>query len=156
MVIENLSRSVGLWLAEGGIRSNSEVTLTNSQPELIKLFHKTLFQNLTPEHRPRIYVYRKDQKEKVRKFLTGVTYRYYIHPLARRPFFIYRVSGVELVKEWRKLVEDVKSKPDLYKFLLQGFFAGEGNIKHIVSANSRVLRISQGKPNGFIEKDYIH
>jgi DNA-binding transcriptional ArsR family regulator len=34
---------------------------------------------------------------------------------------------------------------------LQGFFAGEGNLKYIISTKSRVLRISQGRPNLFIE-----
>lgn len=56
-----------------------------------------------------------------------------------------------MVRKWRKLVEKIKSKPKIYRFLLQGFFAGEGNIKNIASTKSRVLRISQGKPNKFIE-----
>ncbi len=152
MGIQNLSRTVGLWLAEGSTTSKSELTFTNNQPELIRFFHKVIFENLQPKHNPRIYVYRRNKNVKIKLPIKNILYRYYIHTLSNQPFFIYRISGVELMKKWLNLVEIIKGKTNLYKFILQGFFAGEGNIKYIVSSHSRVLRVSQGKPNEFIEK----
>lgn len=152
MKIKNLSRIVGLWMAEGSTTSRSEITFTNSQPELIQFFHNNIFRFVKPKNKPRIYVYRKNKNEKIELPVKNIVYRFYIHPFARRPFFIYRISGVKLVREWLSLVEHVKNQPGLYRFVLQGFFAGEGNLKYIISTRSRVLRISQGKPNKFIEK----
>ena len=41
-VKDDIAKCVGLWLAEGDNKTISEITFTNSQPELIILFDKTL------------------------------------------------------------------------------------------------------------------
>lgn len=152
VIDRNLSRLVGLWLAEGSNNSKSEITFTNSQPELVRFFHRHLKRHVVIENKPRLYGYRKDEKSEITMPVDGIAHRFYFHKRARRPYFIYRVSGVRMVSEWMDIVNRVKRDPRNYRFILQGFFAGEGNIKHIEKSHNRVLRISQGRPNSLVEK----
>lgn len=158
MRIENsIAQCVGLWLAEGDSSSTSEITFTNNQYHLIKFFNATLSQALIFENKPRIYVYSPSNESSPEILLSKkIVHRFYIDKRANRPYFIYRVSGRELVKKWLKLVKKVLAKTEFYGNVLQGFFAGEGNIKYIEKSKSRVVRISQGKRNALVEKLLRH
>ncbi|MFH0986701.1 MAG: hypothetical protein V1911_01490 [Candidatus Micrarchaeota archaeon] len=148
---KSLAQCVGLWLAEGDKKSIAEITFTNNCYPLIRFFHETLNAHfLSREAKPRIYVYSKGEKPSVN---LSVAVNYYIDKRARTPYYIYKVASRSLVKKWYILVENVKLNEKLYTFVLQGFFAGEGNIKKQIKNNMhRSVRISQGKPNKFLEK----
>lgn len=143
---------VGLWLAEGSTNSNSEITFTNNNASLIRFFHNSLKKILTFENKPRIYVYSKSRTKGFKPLIPYLTHRFYIDVRANKPYFIYRVSGYTLVNKWNKLVGKTIGENNSYIDILQGFFAGEGNIKYIEKSQSRVIRIAQGKPNQLIEK----
>lgn len=57
--------------------------------------------------------------------------------------------------KWRGLVSRVCSHSSYYQFVLQGFFAGEGNVKE-GSHESRAVRIAQAKPNPLLEMMLRH
>lgn len=151
-----LAQAVGLWLAEGDRHSRSEITLTNSRPELIHFFHGALSNVLAIQHSPRIYVYLPPGRRYFVKPIAGVRYRIYSHRHATRPFFIYRISGVQMTEKWKRIVSAALRRVPNYQGILQGFFAGEGNIKYIVSTRSRVLRVAQGKPFPIFENIMDH
>jgi len=141
---------VGLWLAEGSLKSKTEITFTNNCWDLIDLFYRTIneiFKNY--EYNLRIYVYSKN-KEKVKIPYKNCKVKYYFHDRATKPFFIFRLASVEVVRAWKKMVKETLSKKELSPYILRGFFAGEGNIKE-VSRNSRVLRISQKSRKDFVD-----
>jgi hypothetical protein len=144
-----LAECVGLWLAEGDNKSDYEITITNNCKDIIYYFHS--FMNSTFQKiRPRIYIYKTD-KDNFEKFeLDNVRYRYYKDNRANKTYYIYRIADTKLVKIWHKLVEKVKTRKYLYSHILRGFFAGEGNLKE-GSHKNRTVRISQGKPNNFLE-----
>jgi hypothetical protein len=62
------------------------------------------------------------------------------------------VSGVELVRLWREGVTTVCSNAKNYRGILQGFFAGEGNVKYSKPSRSRVVRIAQRVRHSLVEK----
>lgn len=84
------------------------------------------------------------------------SYRAYIDSRASRPYYIYRVSGVELVGPWHRFVKSICKDIEAYQWILQGFFAGEGNVKFSRLQNSRVLRIAQGVRHPLLEKILRH
>jgi hypothetical protein len=143
---------VGLWLAEGDHKSLREVTFTNNQAKLVAFFHEALWSNFRPRNSARVYVYLPSKKTRFIRPVSGAAYRTYIDRRANLPYYIYRVSGVELVKTWRRTVKAVCANPSNYQGILQGFFAGEGNVKEIIAHHSRVLRIAQGKKFRLLER----
>lgn len=147
---EELAECVGLWLAEGSTTSKSEITFTNNCLDLIDLFYKTinsLFKDY--KYNTRIYVYSKDG-EKVHLPYPNCAFKYYVHKRATRPYFIFRVASVELIKKWNEIIRENLNKKELYPYILRGFFAGEGNVKE-GKRSVRVLRISQA-----IQKEFIN
>jgi len=71
---------------------------------------------------------------------------------ANLPYYVYRVSGVELARHWKEATRAICASSSNYQGILQGFFAGEGNIKETMNHHSRVLRIAQGKRFGLLER----
>ena len=151
-----LAQSVGLWLAEGDRRTRREITFTNNQPYLIKFFHRVIRNNLNPSYYPRVAVYLPHAGDPFDRPVIQATYRTYVDIRATRPYFIYRISGVKIVRRWKKLVTEVCTDTRNFQPILQGFFAGEGNIKYGHARRSRTLRISQGKRHELLEKMLRH
>jgi len=150
--LENqIGECVGLWLAEGGVKSNSEITFTNNCFPLVDLFKKTINKLFIPsKYKQRIYIYSKDG-ERVNIPYTDCVIKYYVHKRATKPYFIFRIASVSILKEWKKIVNEMLNKNDKYQFILRGFFAGEGNI-HEGKRSVRVIRISQKEEKYFINK----
>ena len=145
-----IAECCGLWLAEGSTTSSSEITFTNNCLELVDLFKKTINELFKDEkYNQRIYVYSKTG-EKVDLPYKDCIIKYYIHKRATRPFFIFRIASVNLIKKWNNIVKEMLENKDSYPYILRGFFAGEGNV-HTGKRSVRVLRISQGKPKEFID-----
>jgi hypothetical protein len=148
--IERIAECCGLWLAEGSTTSTSEITFTNNCLELVDLFKRTineLFKN--ERYNQRIYVYSKTG-EKVSLPYEDCLIKYYVHKRATKPFFIFRIASVQLMKKWNQIVKEMLENKDIYPYILRGFFAGEGNV-HTGKRSVRVLRISQSKPKEFID-----
>jgi len=101
-------------------------------------------------------VYRPSHDSEIVRPVPGASYRLYVDSRANVPYYIYRVSGVELVRQWRKSLRTICASPSNYQGILQGFFAGEGNIKESKSHHSRVLRIAQGKRLPLLERILRH
>jgi predicted transcriptional regulator len=101
-------------------------------------------------------VYRPSRESEFVRPVPGASYRLYVDSRANVPYYIYRVSGVELVRRWRKSLRGICASPSNYQGILQGFFAGEGNIKESKSHHSRVLRIAQGKRLPLLERILRH
>ncbi len=152
----NLPQIVGLWLAEGSVQSTREITFTNNQPTLIRFFHAAFLSALPILNQPRIYAYLPLGQRYFKRPISGLKYRTYTHKHASRPFYIYRISGVKLVQEWRKLVKRVIRDERNYPYVLQGFFAGEGNVKYRQYPWSRMIRIFQKSPIPLIDKILKH
>lgn len=95
-------------------------------PTLIKFFHDFMWEQFSPCHRPRIYVYCPFKDIEFTRPVPGALYRNYVDPRANLPYYIYRVSGVELVHQWRKVVAEASKSSTNYQGILQGFFAGRG------------------------------
>ncbi len=150
-----LGQVVGLWLAEGDKVTRMEVTFTNNQPYLIELFHEVIQENLVASNTPRIAVYLPRKDSPYAHPVASARYRVYIDRRANFPYHIYRLSGVHVVKEWRKLVRGTCRIATNYQSILQGFFAGEGNVKTGLHY-SRAVRIAQGRPNRLLEKMLHH
>lgn len=149
-----IAQCCGLWLAEGDNKTKSEITLTNNNPELIRKFHGVINNIFYLERTPRIYIYsRSGDAQNIIKNIRSKNCR---DKRANKPYFIYRIGSERLIKEWKSIVEEVKAKQYLYPAILQGIFAGEGNIKFSKESASRILRIAQGKRNEFIEKILGH
>ena len=149
------AQAVGLWLAEGDKRTRNEVTLTNNQPRLVTLFHKVVAKTLQPNLTPRVAVYLPSTDTSYAHPVKSARYRIYVDKRSNRPYYIYRISGVTLAKRWLMLVRKTCKSESNYRYILQGFFAGEGNVKE-GSHGSRAVRIAQGKPNQFVEKMLDH
>ncbi|MBU0957204.1 MAG: hypothetical protein KKF56_00160 [Nanoarchaeota archaeon] len=145
---KEVAECVGLWLAEGSTTSKSEITFTNNCWPLVDLFYEVITRLFNSSNQ-RIYVYSKN-KEKI-KVPKKCKINYYLHPRATKPYYIFRIASVENVKKWKEIVNNFLNDKKYYVSILKGFFAGEGNIKSGFH-NSRVLRISQGKPIKSIEK----
>jgi len=146
-----IAQCVGLWLAEGDNKSKSEITLTNNYPKIIVFFHNVINNLIVSQNLPRVYVYSSSEDQKPCLSI-DVEHKYYIDKRANKPYFIYRIADVQNVKKWHEIIEKFKQKTEFYSFILQGFFAGEGNVKFIKKSRSRIIRISQGKQNSFLEK----
>lgn len=148
---KEVAECVGLWLAEGSTTSKSEVTFTNNCLELIDLFYKTtdnLFKK-NYNYKERIYVYNSDGSKVKLPYRCQINY--YIHKRATKPYLIFRIASVNLVKEWKNIVSETLNNEELYPFILRGFFAGEGNI-HTGKKGVRVIRIFQKTRKDFIDK----
>jgi len=146
-----VAECVGLWLAEGDQNSKSEITFTNNCIELIEHFINTtdlLFKNL--QYNKRIYVYTSDGSKPETPF-KNCQIKYYIHKRATKPYFIFRIASVGIVKKWKEIVKSLLNKNEFYPFILRGFFAGEGNI-HEGKRSVRIIRISQKERKNFIDK----
>jgi len=151
-----MAQMVGLWLAEGGTKLLGEVTITNNNLSLISGFHYGLWANFRPKYLPRVYVYLPSPAIPFARPVPNASYRTYTDPRATKPYYIYRVSGVELVREWREKVAEACRSRLNYKGILQGFFAGEGNVKEDLKRRTRVLRIAQAKRVELIENILSH
>lgn len=125
---EKVAQCVGLWLAEGDSKTKLEITLTNNCPKIIVFFHNVIDSLVISRNLPRVYVYSPSEDQKPRLPI-DVEHKYYVDRRASQPYFIYRISDVQRVKEWKKTIKKFKRKTELYSFILQGFFAGEGNVK---------------------------
>ena len=152
---KKIAECVGLWLAEGDSKTKSEITFTNNQFELIELFHNTIT-NLFKYNsfKTRIYIY--SPNKKIVKIPIKVDIiKQYMDKRARKPYYIWRLASINILSEWKILVNLYKKEKRLYADILKGFFAGEGNIK-TGSHGNRTLRIAQLK-DSFIEKllDYL-
>ena len=148
---KEIAQSVGLWLAEGDSKSCNEITFTNNCFELIKLFDKALRKIFQKEKfNVRLYVYTPDNK-KPKITLKFDKINYYQDKRATKPYYIWRLASVELLKKWKQTIESVKNNKKFHVYLLQGFFAGEGNIK-TGAHNNRQIRITQNKRVDFIEE----
>ena len=142
-------------MAEGDTKTKREITFTNNLPELIIFFHNTIKNNFDIKNQPRIYVYSSSKNKKI-VLPVGVIHKFYTDRRAKKPYFIYRIAGVKFIEKWHKIVNEFTQKPEFFQFILQGVFAGEGNIKFIESSRSRVVRIAQGKPDQLLEKILTH
>lgn len=143
-ISKELLECVGLWLAEGDTKTRAEVTLTNNEFSIIKHFHKTLKNNFRlSEYNPRIYVYC-NTKFKPKINIPNVRIKYYKDSRGSKPYYLYRVASVKLVKEWKKLVDNTRDNEKYSADILRGFFAGEGTV-HTSTRNSRSLKIAQKK-----------
>jgi hypothetical protein len=147
-----LAQTVGLWLAEGDHKTLREVTFTNNDSRLTAFFHRVLWKRLRPCNPARIYIYLPSKGANYERPVSGAIYRTYIDRRANVPYYIYRVSGVELARIWRRTSLRVCADPSNYPGVLQGFFAGEGNIKESTRYHSRVLRLAQGKRLALLER----
>lgn len=144
---KELAECVGLWLAEGNNKCDNEITFTNSSPELIKHFHKTLspiYQNKNI----RVYTYSKTGY--VDSPINNVAVKRYFDTRARKPYFIWRLASIEVMRKWKLLVNDFLHDASLHAGILRGFFAGEGSIK-TGKHKSRTLRIAQKQSKAFID-----
>ncbi|MBL7055765.1 hypothetical protein ISS07_02525 [Candidatus Woesearchaeota archaeon] len=147
---KQIAECVGLWLAEGNNKCNNEITFTNNEPSLIKIFDKTLRQLFDlSKFNIRLYVYSVDNKI-VKIPLKADKINFYRDKRANKPYFIWRLASVELHKKWKNVVEEYKENSECWPDILRGFFAGEGSIKSS-SHNSRTIRVSQ-KRSLFLEK----
>ena len=141
---------VGLWLAEGDKKTHGEITFTNNCFDLIQYFHKTILKLFKNNYfNVRIYIY-SPKGSKVNVSLKDCKINKYVDNRSTKPYFIWRLASVDLVKKWRYLVEKSQKNKKCYAEILRGFFAGEGNIK-TGSHNNRTIRIAQGKPSELVE-----
>jgi len=128
------------------------VTFTNNDSKLVTFFHHVLWVHFRPRNPARVYVYRPSKGATYDRPVSGAIYRSYIDHRANVPYYIYRVSGVDLARTWRRASRTICADSSNYQGILQGFFAGEGNVKESVGYSSRVLRIAQGKRLALLER----
>ncbi|MCK4327497.1 MAG: hypothetical protein KAW41_03400 [Candidatus Diapherotrites archaeon] len=156
---QRIAQCVGLWLAEGDNKTIREITFTNNCIELVEFFGNTIQEHYKDEEfNARVYIYSKEDAEEVTPNLKNVRIRRYIDNRARKPYLLFRLAKTKLAKEWKETVRDFCGKEEYYGYILQGFFAGEGNIHYSLKHHHRrSVRISQGIPNPLIERmlDYF-
>jgi len=149
---QKIAECVGLWLAEGDNKTNNEITFTNNCLELVLFFHENITKLYSGRNLPRLYIYSSTPKVLITE-LNGLRIKNYMDLRANRIYYIYRLADTGFVKEWKRLVYEVKQNQEFWPEILRGIFAGEGNVKHdLQNNNSRNLRIAAGKRNEFIEK----
>ena len=147
-----IAECAGLWLAEGDNKTKTEVTFTNNCFDLIMFFHSTIRSIYAGTNKPRIYVYSPSPR-KLYGHIGDIRVNYYQDRRANRSYYIYRLSDVKFIKQWRSIVNIAKETEQFYPEILRGFFAGEGNVKHdLKNHNSRQIRISQSSRDEFTEK----
>jgi len=146
-----VAECVGLWLAEGDSKTKNEITFTNNCYELVELFSNTI-RKVFNNHKfnTRVYVYSKDGS-RINFPLIGCKFKYYKHSRATKPYLIFRIASVQMIKEWKNIIEINLKKRELYVDILRGFFAGEGNI-HTGKRSVRIIRISQSYQKEFIDR----
>jgi hypothetical protein len=140
-ITKEIAECVGLWLAEGNNKCNNEITFTNNSFELISLFDKVISSMFDAPNK-RIYVYSAKGQEITKAISSFSIIKYYSDERARKPYFIWRLASVKLMKAWKDIVAETLSQSKFYADILRGFFAGEGNVKTGSHAN-RTLRIAQ-------------
>lgn len=145
---KEIAECIGLWLAEGDNKSINEITFTNNSLYLIKYFHNTLFRLFKPSN---IRVYSYSNSKNVEIPVRNVSFKKYIDKRATKPYYIWRFASIKLNKEWKQIVKNFLKDSYYQKYILRGFFAGEGSIKYS-SHNSRQISISQKQRVSFIEK----
>lgn len=136
-----VAECVGLWLAEGDNKSKAEITFTNNSLRLIRYFHK-IIRKLLDTDNFRLYAYYPSKVHRLRLGFKVKTIKFYIDRRANKPYFIIRLASRRLVQEWKEIVQLMENERTLYRHILRGFFAGEGNIK-TGSHSNRTLRIAQ-------------
>ncbi len=144
-----IAECVGLWLAEGDSKTNSEITFTNNSEELIKYFRSIIEAIYDGKNRARIYSYSSGIHFK--SHFKGLVVKKYLDKRANRPYHIYRLADTNFVRKWKILVQECVNDPQFHPDILRGIFAGEGNIK-TGSHGNRTLRISQKSHNEEFEK----
>lgn len=141
---------------KGDNKTCREITFTNNCVQLVKLFEETI-QKTFPEERlkSRVYAYSPKLEKVDAPFESKV--KQYIDTQARKPYYIYRISKTSITKRWKELVEKQCLTKEAYVDILQGFFAGEGNVKFHKNSHSRTIRIAQKTRKKFLEiiLDYI-
>ncbi|MFB6209234.1 MAG: helix-turn-helix domain-containing protein [Candidatus Nanohaloarchaea archaeon] len=147
------ARCIGLRLAEGDTKTEREVTFTNNCFELVELFYRTI-RDFSGLDRFRLYVYRPNEGSDYNSLEKAKT-KFYFDERATQTYYLLRLASTDFVKKWKNTVEKGKSDSELYQYILQGFFAGEGSI-YEGARNSRRLRISQGAQNQFLETMLDH
>lgn len=148
--INEIVECVGLWLAEGDKTTIREVTLTNNSIDIILFFSQRIMSLYKGKNKPRIYVY-SPSKRKLYGSFNRTQINFYHDFRANRPYYIFRLADTNFSKEWKTVVGEIKSSKAFYPDILRGFFAGEGNIKFDKLQMSRIVRISQGKRDEFLE-----
>jgi len=97
-----IAECVGLWLAEGDNKTKSEITFTNNCLPLVIFFYKVIKRKFSNEKlKPRVYVYRTHNE--VVNIPMKCKINYYQDIRARKPYYIYRVASVNILKEWKKI-----------------------------------------------------
>lgn len=142
-----LAECVGLWLAEGDNKSNSEITFTNNCWKLVKLFYEKVICKY--DGNPRVYVYSPSKRNVIK--LGRCRIKYYTDKRASKPYYVLRLASAHALKNWRQKVRGVLKIRHFYSRVLRGFFAGEGNIKSGQHGN-RCLRIAQKEPKEFVDR----
>jgi predicted transcriptional regulator len=150
-----IAQAVGLWLAEGDKTTTKEITFTNNEPSLISFFHRVVHSVVQPVLAPRVYVYLPKLGSSYSRPVQEARYRVYVDKRANFPYYIYRISGVKSTRKWKTIVSRICLEESNYEPILQGFFAGEGNIKAGLR-DSRAVRIAQGKRNRLVERILRH
>jgi hypothetical protein len=151
----NLARCIGLWLAEGDTKTSREITFTNNCFELIQLFYNVVG-NYGKECNVNLQVYKPSKSSNFRTIdEQNVSVKEYTDDRASKPYYIVRFYSTELCKNWNDNVEKAKQNEEMYPYILQGFFAGEGNL-YEGKRNSRRIRIAQGEPDEFLEEMLDH
>ena len=139
-ITSEIAEVVGLWLAEGNNKCNNEITFTNNCYDLV-LYFDSILSKLFNIPNKRLYIY-SAPNQKFPDLSSFSIVRSYQDIRATKPYFIWRVASVKLMKDWKLLVEETMKHSENFPHVLRGYFAGEGNIKTGTHSN-RVLRIAQ-------------
>ena len=153
---KELAECFGLWFAEGDSVTKYEINFCNSELSLIKYFDNVVRTFIGDfSYNFRLYCYSKKGGDFLVP-LNDVYLRFYQDIRARRPYYIWRVASVELVKHWKLLFDEIILVEKYYSDFIRGFFAGEGFVK-FWSHHSRKLTIAQKERVLFIENmfDYL-
>ncbi len=140
-ITREIAECVGLWLAEGNNKCNNEITFTNNSYELILHFDEVL-SSIFDTPNKRLYIYSAEGHNLNFATSSFLIVKYYNDNRANKPYFIWRLASVKMMKLWKELVSGTLSNSNYYADILRGFFAGEGSVK-TGSHSNRTLRIAQ-------------
>lgn len=143
---QKIVECMGLWLAEGDKKTQSELTFTNNCFDLILFFQENVEKIYTGSNKPRLYVYSPGERILFTKLGGFKKVNNYRDERANRPYYIYKLADVNFIKHWKCLVEEIITKKEFYQFLVSGIFAGEGNIYYDKKSHKRTVRISAKTP----------